>query len=211
MTIRLDPSRDALGIVDVQRAFMPDGSLPTPHGRDVIAPINRLLRLQFGFRFATQDWHPPGHVSFASSHPGHEPMQVLEVDYGSLTLWPDHALQGTREAELHRRLDMAPIDLVIRKGTRPDADGLSAFSECGGRMRSGLAPMLRERGVRRIFLAGLALDVCVAATAEDAAQEGFAVFVVEDACRPSKPDAIEETRQRLDHAQVALIREQDLS
>ena len=207
MTITLDPGRDALGVIDLQPAFMPGGSLPTPDGEALIPSINRLLRLPFAFRFATQDWHPPGHVSFASSHRGCEPMQVLELDYGQLTLWPDHALQGTAEAELHEGFDTTLIDLVIRKGTRPDGDGLSAFSDHGGRLRSGLAALLRERGIRRVFLVGLAFDVCVAASAEDAARGGFATYVVEDACRPSKSDLIEETRRRLERANVALVRD----
>ena len=210
MEIELNPLHDALGIIDLQPAFMPGGSLPTPKGKLVIPVVNRLLQLPFGFRFATQDWHPPRHVSFASSHHGYKPKQSLSLDYGPLTLWPDHALQGTKQADLHKKLDMTFIDLVIRKGTRPDADGLSAFSDQGGKFRSGLTSFLRERGVRRVFLAGLALDLCVAASAIDAAQEGFATYVVDDACRPSKPDLIEETRQRLERGNVTVINERDL-
>jgi nicotinamidase/pyrazinamidase len=207
LAISIQSGTDAFGIIDVQPTFMPGGSLPTPNGNLVLTPINDLLQRPFGVRFATQDWHPPGHVSFASRHAGYSPMQVLMLDYGPLTLWPDHALQGTKEASLHAELDTSLLDLVLRKGTRPEADGLSAFGDCGGRVRSGLAPLLRERGIERLFLAGLALDLCVAATAEDAAREGFATYVVENACRASKLDLIEPTRHRLLRVGVQFVTE----
>jgi nicotinamidase/pyrazinamidase len=211
LPILIQSDTDALGVIDVQPTFMPGGSLPTPHGELVITPINRIIQQPFGFRFATQDWHPPGHISFASRHPGYTPKQTLLLESGPLMLWPDHALQGAEEANLHNELNTSLLDLVMRKGVRPEADGLSAFSDQGGGRRSGLASLLRERGIQRLFLVGLALDLCVTATAEDAAREGFSTYVIEDACRSSMPELLEATRQRLDRVGVQLLMAEELS
>ena len=181
--IALDPRHDALGIIDVQPTFMPGGALPVPDGDAVIGPINRLLALPFGHRFATQDWHPADHASFARLHSGRAPLDVVPFPYGPQTLWPDHAIEGSADAALHPALDDRRIDLVLRKGTHAEVDSYSAFRENDRVTSTGLAALLRARGVRRVFLAGLALDVCVAFSAEDAAAEGFEAFVVEDASR----------------------------
>lgn len=210
MPISLDPKRDALGVIDVQPAFMPGGTLPTPDGESVLAPINRLLAAPFRFRFATQDWHSGRNVTFASQHPGRRPLERLETEHGPRTLWPDHAIGGTPEAELHRLLDSAALDMVLRKGNVVELEGYSAFSDLEGRWRTGLAPMLRQRGVTRLFLAGLALDVCVAATAADAAGEGFETFVVEDACRAADPDGLPELKGRLAASGVLFVQEREL-
>lgn len=179
----IDPETDMLGLVDVQPTFMPGGELPVADGHAVVPVINRLLAGPFRHAFATQDWHPPGHSSFASAHPGRAPFDTVAMSYGPQTLWPDHAVQGTATAALHPDLDHGRIQLVLRKGFRAEVDSYSAFFDNDRRTGTGLEAWLRARGVRRIFFAGLATDYCVAWSAEDAARLGFAVVVIEDACR----------------------------
>ena len=160
--IALDPATDMLGIVDVQPTFMPGGELPVEEGDAVVPVINRLLSGPFPHAFATQDWHPPGHASFASSHPGRQPFETVQMPYGPQTLWPDHALQGSANAALHPDLAQARIEAVVRKGFHPQIDSYSAFFENDRRTPTGLHGWLQARGVRRLFLAGLATDDCVA-------------------------------------------------
>jgi nicotinamidase/pyrazinamidase len=181
--IALDPATDILGLIDVQPTFMPGGALAVADGDAVVPVINRLLAGSFAHAFATQDWHPAGHASFAASHPGRAPYDSVELAYGTQVLWPAHAVQGTAEAALHPGLDQARIEVVVRKGCRPDVDSYSAFFENDRTTSTGLHGWLQERGFRRIFLAGLATDYCVAFSAEDATRLGYAVFVIEDACR----------------------------
>jgi nicotinamidase/pyrazinamidase len=175
-------SDDALLVIDVQQDFLPGGSLAVPDGDAVVGPINRL-----GARFAhvvlTQDWHPAGHISFAASHPGHAPFGTIALAYGTQVLWPTHCVQGTPGAALATGLDVPHAELVIRKGFRPEVDSYSAFAEADRRTPTGLAGYLRERGLRRLFLAGLATDFCVAWSAMDARRAGFDTLVIEDACR----------------------------
>ncbi len=211
MPIKIEPGQDALGVIDVQPTFMPGGALPTPDGEAVVAPINRLLWEPFAFRFATQDWHPPGNITFASRHAGRKPFEQVETNDGPSTLWPDHALQGTPEADLHPDLKSGLFDVIVRKGAGHDSPGYSAFSDRGRRVKTGVASMLRDRGVRRVFLTGLAMDVCVAASAADAALEGFATFIVEDACRASKPRDLPELKSRLGRLGIQFIRSRDLT
>ena len=173
---------DVLIIVDVQNDFCTGGALAVPQGETVVPVANRIAR-RFAHVLATQDWHPPGHLSFASSHQGRKPFERIEVFYGAQTLWPDHCVQGTRGAEFHRDLDLRRVELVVRKGFRPEIDSYSAFYENDQRTPTGLAGYLREREFRRVFLAGLATDYCVHYSALDARREGFDVVVVEDACR----------------------------
>lgn len=180
---RIDPATDMLGIVDVQPTFMPGGELAVADGDAVVPAINRLLAGHFAHAFATQDWHPAGHSSFASSHPGRQPFDTIEMPYGPQTLWPDHALQGSANAGLHKDLHQARIELIVRKGFHPSVDSYSTFFENDRATTTGLHGWLQARGVRRIFLAGLATDYCVAYSAEDAARLGYGVFVIEDACR----------------------------
>jgi nicotinamidase/pyrazinamidase len=180
--MRINPDTDVLGVIDVQPTFMPGGELPVPDGDAVLPAIGNLLR-QFRHAFATQDWHPPGHHSFASAHPGRQPFETVTLDYGPQVLWPDHALQGSPGAALHSALDQARIEAIIRKGFRPEIDSYSGFFENDHRTVTGLNGWMRERGFRRLFLCGLATDFCVAWTAEDAARLGYEVVVVEDACR----------------------------
>lgn len=172
----------ALIVVDVQNCFVGGGSLAVPHGEEVVPVINRLTPL-FAVVVATQDWHTPGHVSFASSHPGRKPFETLDLDYGRQVLWPDHCIMGTADAQLVSNLDASKAQLVIRKGYHRDLDSYSAFEEADHRTATGLAGYLRERAVRRVFVCGLATDFCVAWTALDARKAGFEVAVIEDACR----------------------------
>jgi nicotinamidase/pyrazinamidase len=174
--------RDVLLVIDVQYDFLPGGALAVPDGHVVVPIINRLAS-QFAHVVLTQDWHPPAHRSFASSHPGKIPFDTATLHYGTQVLWPDHCVQGTRGAELSESLAIPHAQLVIRKGHRQHIDSYSAFCEADGATRTGLAGYLRERGLTRVFLAGLATDFCVAWSATDARAAGFDVVVVEDACR----------------------------
>lgn len=181
--IAIDRAHDILGLIDIQPTFMPGGALAVSDGDAVVPIVNRLLAQGFDHAFATQDWHPAGHSSFASAHPGRAPFETIRLGYGDQTLWPDHALQGSAEAELHPDLDTARIELIVRKGFRSGIDSYSAFFENDRTTATGLAGHLRERGFTRIFFAGLATDFCVAYSAEDAIRLGFEAVVVEDACR----------------------------
>ena len=173
---------DILAVVDVQNDFCPGGALAVPDGDAVVPEINRLIA-EFDHVIVTQDWHPAGHSSFASQHPGRAPFETIEVAYGPQVLWPDHCVQGTPGAELHPRLDWAKAELLIRKGFRRDIDSYSAFFENDHRTPTGLGGYLRERGFTRVVLAGLATDFCVHFSAMDARKLGFEVRVIERACR----------------------------
>jgi nicotinamidase/pyrazinamidase len=174
--------RDVLLIVDVQNDFCPGGALAVPQGDAIVPAINRLAK-SFAHVILTQDWHPPGHASFASSHPGRSPFDAIEVSYGTQILWPDHCVQGTPGAGFHPKLDVPHAELVVRKGFRNAIDSYSAFRENDRRTPTGLAGYLRERGLERITLCGLATDFCVAFSALDGRQAGFDVNVVTSACR----------------------------
>ena len=177
------PNATAVLIVaDVQNSFMPGGSLAVPRGDEIVPVVNALAR-RFANIVLTQDWHPPGHRSFASSHPGRKPFDVIALDYGEQVLWPDHCVQGTDGARICRNLDLAHAQLVLRKGYHPDVDSYSAFIEADARTRTGLHGYLRERGIVSVYVCGLATDFCVAATALDARKLGFAATVIEDASR----------------------------
>jgi len=178
---------DLLLVVDAQNDFCPGGKLAVPNGDEVVPLINRLAE-KFTHVVLTQDWHPAGHLSFASSHPGKKPFETITVAYGPQVLWPDHCIQGTPGAEFHEDLDIPGAELIVRKGFRPTIDSYSAFFENDHRTPTGLAGYLRERGFRRLFLAGLAFDFCVRYSAEDAHREKFEVVVIEDACRAINVD-----------------------
>jgi nicotinamidase/pyrazinamidase len=181
MTTTTDDS-DVLLVVDIQNDFCPGGALAVPRGDEVVPLVNALAR-RFSHVVLTQDWHPPRHQSFASAHPGKKPYETIEVSYGTQVLWPDHCVQGTPGAEFRRDLQIPHAELVIRKGYHREIDSYSAFYENDRTTPTGLSGYLRERGLTRVFLAGLAFDFCVRYSAEDASGEGFAVVVVEDACR----------------------------
>ena len=174
--------REVLLIVDVQNDFCPGGALAVPGGDEIVPAVNKLAA-GFLHVILTQDWHPAGHTSFASSHPGKKPFDTIEVAYGQQTLWPDHCVQGTQGAAFHPRLDVPHAELVLRKGYRRAIDSYSAFRENDRRTSTGLAGYLRERGFERITVCGLATDFCVFYSAVDGREAGFEVSVVTSACR----------------------------
>jgi nicotinamidase/pyrazinamidase len=169
-------------VVDVQNGFLPGGSLAVNDGGEVIPVINEIAR-RFGNVVMTQDWHPAGHASFASSHAGKKPFETIELAYGRQVLWPDHCVQDTDSAALSSDLAIPQAQLVIRKGFHRDIDSYSAFTEADGKTTTGLAAYLKARDISRIFVVGLATDFCVAWSALDARKAGFETYVVEDACR----------------------------
>ncbi len=205
--MRIDRDSDALVVVDLQRDFLPGGALAVAGGDAVVAPIAALAPA-FATVVATQDWHPPGHVSFASAHPGRRPYETLQLPQGPQELWPDHCLAGSPGAALHPALPDAAITLVLRKGTRREVDSYSAFRENvgpeGGRPSTGLGAWLAARGVRRVFVCGLARDFCVRATAVDGAGEGLEVVVLDDLTRAVFPDRRGEIDALLGRAGVRL-------
>jgi nicotinamidase/pyrazinamidase len=177
-----DGGGEVLLVIDVQNDFCEGGALAVPRGGEVVPEINRLAA---GFRHVvlTQDWHPPGHRSFASAHAGGQPFRSVDFPYGPQTLWPDHCVQGTRGAEFHPKLAIAHAELILRKGFRPEIDSYSAFFENDRTTPTGLAGYLRERGFGHVHLVGLATDFCVFYSAMDARRLGFGASVIENACR----------------------------
>jgi len=173
---------DCLIVVDVQNDFCPGGALEVQRGDEIVPLVNRLAR-EFENVVVTQDWHPAGHASFASSHPGKKPFETTRLRYGKQVLWPDHCIQGTRGAALHDGLDLPRAQLVIRKGWHAKVDSYSAFLEADRKTKTGLDGYLRSRGVKRVYCVGLATDFCVAWTALDARRFRFQAVVIEDACR----------------------------
>ena len=174
--------RDVLIVTDPQRDFCPGGALAVPEGDSIMPLVNRLAR-RFAHVVVTQDWHPAGHMSFASAHPGHKPFETIQVDYGPQTLWPDHCVQATAGAAFHPSLDIPHAELVIRKGYHPLIDSYSAFRENDGKTPTGLTGYLRERGLERVTLCGLATDFCVYFSAIDAREAGFEAAIVLEASR----------------------------
>ena len=172
----------ALLVIDVQNCFLPGGSLAVKDGEQVVPIINRIAK-SFSNVVMTQDWHTPGHVSFASAHDGKKPFDVIDLAYGKQVLWPDHCVQGTDGAALSKDLSIPQAELIIRKGYHKDTDSYSAFTEADGKTTTGLAAYLKARGVKRVFIAGLATDFCVCWTALDARKAGLEAYVIEDACR----------------------------
>jgi nicotinamidase/pyrazinamidase len=180
-SIKIDDAA-ALLVIDVQNCFLPGGSLAVKDGEQVIPVINRIAK-GFANVVMTQDWHTPGHISFASVHAGKKPFETIDLAYGKQVLWPDHCVQGTEGAALSKELSIPQAGLVIRKGFHKDVDSYSAFTEADGKTTTGLAAYLKARRIERLFVAGLATDFCVAWTALDARKAGFETYVVEDACR----------------------------
>lgn len=173
---------DVLIVIDIQNDFCSGGALAVPGGETIIGAVNR-LGVKFAHVVLTQDWHPRGHLSFASSHSGRRPFETITLTYGAQILWPDHCVRGTRGAEFHPKLEIPHAELILRKGTHRAIDSYSAFFENDRTTPTGLCGYLRERGFTRVVLAGLAFDYCVRYSAEDALQAGFSVAVVENASR----------------------------
>lgn len=202
--------RTALLVIDVQNDFTPGGQLAVPEGDLIVPLINRLGGL-FKQVVIAQDWHPTGHASFASSHPGRKPNDVIQLPYGEQTLWPQHCVQGTAGAEFHPELDLPHAQLIIRKGCNPDIDSYSAFLEADRRTTTGLAGYLKERGVDTVYMVGLALDFCVMFSALDARAAGFNTFVVLDACRAIDMNgSLAAAMERMQTAGVGLIQSNQL-
>lgn len=178
---RIDESCCLL-VVDAQNGFMPGGGLPVADGDAIVPVINRIAPL-FANAVITQDWHPADHVSFAANHAGRQPFDTITLPYGEQVLWPVHCVQGTQDAELHPDLQLTQAQLIIRKGFHREVDSYSAFVEADRTTTTGLAAYLQARGIRQLYLCGLATDYCVAWSALDARKAGFSVTVIEDACR----------------------------
>jgi nicotinamidase/pyrazinamidase len=180
---KLKPGANAaLIVVDVQNCFVPGGSLAVAKGNEIIPLINTIAK---GFQnvVLTQDWHTPGHISFASAHPGKKPFEAIKLPYGNQVLWPDHCVQGTDGAAIHKDIVIPQAQLVIRKGFNPKVDSYSAFIEADGKIKTGLEGYLKQRGIKSVYVVGLATDFCVAWTALDARKLGLQATVIEDACR----------------------------
>ncbi|WP_248795778.1 bifunctional nicotinamidase/pyrazinamidase [Pseudomonas sp. MWU13-2105] len=201
----LNDRRCALVVIDMQNDFIPGGQLAVQGGDEIVPLINRL-----GARFRNvviaQDWHPAGHVSFASSHPGRAPFDSVQLPYGAQTLWPDHCVQGSHGARLHADLDLPHAQLIVRKGCNRDIDSYSAFVEADRRTPTGLAGYLKERGIDSVYLVGLALDYCVAWSALDARAAGFSTALIVDACRAIDLDgSLQRALGEMESAGVKLI------
>lgn len=185
--MKLTPT-DALILIDIQVDFCPGGNLPVPDG-DTIVPLVNTLSQRFDHVIATQDWHPHQHISFASAHPGKQPLQTIEASYGTQVLWPDHCVQNTPGAALHPGLKIGHLELLLRKGFRRQIDSYSAFLENDHITPTGLVGYFRERGLTRLFFAGLAYDYCVGSSAIDGRAAGFECIVLEDATRGIAPES----------------------
>lgn len=194
----IDPRTAALLVVDMQPDFMPGGALAIDEGDVIVAPIARLMSEgPFWIQVITQDWHPPGHISFASSHPGHQPMDTIELYGHDQVLWPDHCVQGTPGARVHKDIPIDRALAILRKASEATVDTYSAFrnnwNEQGQRPTTGLAGYLRERAVSDVYICGLARDVCVQWSVEDAIEAGFSAHVLWDLTRsvdPGNDDAV---------------------
>ena len=204
-------SNDVLIVIDVQNDFCLGGALAVPRGDEVIAPILRMAP-RFAHIVLTQDWHPANHTSFAASHPGKKPYESIELAYGAQTLWPAHCVQGTAGAEFHPALHLPQAELILRKGFRPQVDSYSAFFENDHATTTGLAGYLRERGLTRVFFAGLAYDYCVGYSALDARRLGFPAVVLRDACRAIDLEgSVDAMEAQFAEAGVAVIDTAELS
>src|SRR5437868_14704549 len=180
-TVKPD-AKSALIVVDVQNCFVTGGTLPVKGGEEVVPVINKLAA-SFGNIVVTQDWHTPGHASFASTYQGKKPFETTKLSYGTQVLWPDHCVQGTDDAALHKDLKLPTAQIIIRKGFHKNMDSYSAFDEADHKTATGLAGYLKGRGIKTLYVTGLATDFCVAWTAMDARKAGFDTYVIEDATR----------------------------
>jgi nicotinamidase/pyrazinamidase len=203
--------KDVLIVVDVQNDFCPGGRLAVQKGDEVVPVVNALAR-HFENVVLTQDWHPAGHLSFATSHPGKKPFDSVTLPYGEQVMWPDHCLQGSDGAGFHKDLAVPHAQLVVRKGWHKDVDSYSAFLEADRKTPTGLEGYLRERGIKRVFACGLATDFCVAWTALDARKLGFGAVVIEDACRAiDSQGSLGAAWRKMDKAGVKRVRAADVA
>lgn len=186
----------ALIIVDVQNDFVSGGSLEVPAGEQVVPLVNELAE-KFDLVVATQDWHPQNHKSFASNHDDKKPFEKIALHGLEQVLWPDHCVQGSSGADFHPQLEMKRIEAIFRKGMDPEIDSYSGFYDNGHKKNTGLAGYLKDRGVRQVFVSGLAGDYCVFYTAMDALKEGFDTFLIEDATRSIIPADFEKAKKKI--------------
>jgi nicotinamidase/pyrazinamidase len=201
---------DVLLVIDPQQDFCSGGQLAVPDG-DAVIPLINQIAARFQHVILTQDWHPASHISFASNHPNTGPYDQILLEYGQQTLWPEHCVQGTPGAEFHPGLHIPKTELILRKGFRPQIDSYSAFLENDKITPTGLAGYLRERGFKRIFLAGLAYDYCVRFSAIDGQRAGFTAIVLEDACRAvALPGSVEATCREFADAGVLQIKSPEI-
>lgn len=207
----INSATDLLLAVDLQNDFCPAGALAIAGGDEIVPAINVLAR-HFKNVVLTQDWHPPAHISFASAHPGAQPYSTITTPYGEQTLWPDHCVQNTPGAAFHPALSIPHAQLILRKGFHPNIDSYSAFLENDHATPTGLTGYLRERGLNRLFLCGLAYDFCVRFSAIDGTALDFECFVIEDATRSvNLPGSVRETDQAFEEAGIQRIRAEDLA
>jgi nicotinamidase/pyrazinamidase len=199
----------ALLLIDIQNDFVPGGRLAVPDG-DAIVPLVNALQPRFDLVVASQDWHPSGHQSFASSHAGHQPFDQIDLHGLTQTLWPDHCVQESAGAALHPALDTRQVEAVFRKGMAAEIDSYSAFHDNGHRKATGLADYLRGRKVTHVYLAGLAGDYCVYFSALDAQAEGFATFVVTDATRPISAEGFRAAAADMQSKGIGLVESRSL-
>jgi nicotinamidase/pyrazinamidase len=198
-------AQDALLVIDVQNDFCPGGALAVENGDQVVDAIH-FVATKFQHIVLTQDWHPSGHSSFASAHEGWRPFESIETAHGAQVLWPDHCVQGSRGAALHSRLQLPQAELILRKGFRKDIDSYSAFFENDRSTPTGLFGYLQERGINRVFLAGLAYDYCVGFSALDARRLGLSAFIYGQACRSiDRNESVERMNRELDRAGVIVL------
>ncbi len=203
-------SDDVLIVVDMQYDFLPGGRLAVAAGDEIIIPIERMAR-RFANVIMTQDWHTPGHISFASSHEGTKPFEVMQLPYGPQVLWPDHCVMESDGARITTELHIPHVQMIIRKGYHDTVDSYSGFREADRTTSTGLAGYLRERGLKRLFIAGLATDFCVSWTAQDARAEGFETLVIEDATRAiDTSGSLAQAWKDMDAAGVQRVRIADL-
>ena len=208
--MQLNPATDALLIIDLQKDFCPGGALAVAGGDQIVSIVNALAQ-RFAHVVLTEDWHPPAHISFASAHRGAQPYTTIEAPYGSQTLWPDHCVQNTEGAALHSALSVPHAELILRKGFRREIDSYSAFLENDHFTPTGLAGYLRERGLKRLFLCGLAYDFCVRHSAIDGTALDFECIVIKDATRAVHlPDSVDATDLAFNEAGIQRIESADL-
>ncbi len=197
-------------VIDLQNDFCPGGNLAVPGGDEIIPRVNELVA-HFDHVLATQDWHPRGHHSFASSHAGKAPFETIELSYGTQILWPDHCVQGTHGASFHAEVPLEKAELILRKGFRREIDSYSAFFENDHRTPTGLAGYLRERGIDTLYLAGLATDFCVKYSALDGRAQGFTVYIVEDAVRGiDTQGSLAQAWREMDEAGVKVVTSEEI-
>ncbi len=200
---------DALLVVDIQNDFLPGGSLPVPQGDEII-PLVNAMQQNAGLVVATQDWHPSNHKSFASEHEGKETFETIDLDGLEQILWPDHCVQGSKGAKFAAALDLKRAEAIIRKGMETEIDTYSGFFDNGHRKATGLGAYLEGRDVKRVYVAGLAAEVCVSYTLLDARKLGFEAVLIEDATRPIREDEFTEMKKKLRDAGVEFMKSADV-